>query len=234
MKKIALSLFIPFLFLVTHGVASAAADITPGTPAESSDLIGYIQGFYSSVLSLAGIAAVVMIIFGAIYYAVSGAVDKKREGKEIIVSALWGLVLLFVAYIILHTINPQLVELAEPGLLEVSLPDTDPDESLSECQENVIAACLPVTVAITSSTAPETIYIVDCGGAWSGESCKESVVGMLEKVIQEGGQYARAALYPKNKDPETGGKCLNYAWKETGDGSWESARTTGLMRCPNF
>lgn len=81
----------------------------------------YIVRLYQFSIGIAGILAVGMIIAGAIMYSVSGAVDKKAEGKDMIMSALWGVLLLFGSYLILKTINPRLIDLKEPEAPEVKL-----------------------------------------------------------------------------------------------------------------
>ena len=45
----------------------------------------------------------------------SGAIDQKNRGRDLITSAIWGLVLLLGAFIILNTVNPELTDLSEPG-----------------------------------------------------------------------------------------------------------------------
>jgi hypothetical protein len=57
-------------------------------------ITGSINKFYNTALGLGGMAAVAVIVIGAIYYTTSGAIDKKNLGKEMITSAIWGLVLL--------------------------------------------------------------------------------------------------------------------------------------------
>lgn len=72
---------------------------------------GLVSSIYIWALGLAGGAAFVVLIWGAILYTVSGAVDKKSEAKEWIKGAIYGLILLLGAYLILYTINPNLVNL---------------------------------------------------------------------------------------------------------------------------
>ncbi len=81
----------------------------------SASIPNYIRRLYQFAIGISGILAVGMMVAGGILYTVSGgSPDKQNEGKDMIFSALWGLGLLFGAYIILNTINPQLTELKEP------------------------------------------------------------------------------------------------------------------------
>ena len=70
--------------------------------------------FYTIALGLAAAAALGVLIYGAILWTVSGAVSSKKDAMEWISGAVWGLVLLLGAYLILYTINPDLVKLKGP------------------------------------------------------------------------------------------------------------------------
>ncbi len=73
-------------------------------------LAQYVGGVYTFLLSIAGMVAGVMMVIGGFQYVTSGG-DKTRisAGKQRIVNALTGLVLAFSSYVILYTINPNLV-----------------------------------------------------------------------------------------------------------------------------
>ena len=57
--------------------------------------------FYTIALGLAAAAALGVLIYGAILWTVSGAVSSKKDAMEWISGAVWGLVLLLGAYLIL-------------------------------------------------------------------------------------------------------------------------------------
>ena len=127
MKKIVIFLIINFFlwgtFLAIKNQAQAAIstfpDVTPEILKQNPNyLFTYIQGLYNFGLGIVGMLALVMIVFGAVQYAVMSAAspDKKRDALGRIYSALWGLLLLFGAYLILTTINPQLVTLQISGV----------------------------------------------------------------------------------------------------------------------
>jgi len=73
-----------------------------GGPAE------YIRTIYFFGLGFGTLLAFLMIVFGAVQYTVSEAVGSKQDASDRIKSAIWGLVLLLAAYVILETINPRL------------------------------------------------------------------------------------------------------------------------------
>ncbi|MEK7512829.1 MAG: pilin [Patescibacteria group bacterium] len=94
--------------------ASARAQIIR-FPGGGGQVTTFIEQLYQFGLGVAGILAVAMIVVGGIYYSLSGAVDKRSEGKDMILSALLGVVLLLGSYVLLNTINPRLVNLALPA-----------------------------------------------------------------------------------------------------------------------
>ncbi len=82
----------------------------PGAP-DASDTAGYFEALYNFLIISVGIAALLMIVVGGIWY-VSSAGNQARMGtaKTIITDALLGLAVVFLAWLILNTINPDLVK----------------------------------------------------------------------------------------------------------------------------
>ncbi|OGG40225.1 hypothetical protein A3A21_02520 [Candidatus Jorgensenbacteria bacterium RIFCSPLOWO2_01_FULL_45_25b] len=103
--------------------ANATQHETPPGLGET-DFLKTITELYSFAQGLGVALAVGVIVIGGIYIGVSGAVDKKKEGKDMITSAILGLILLFGAHLILRTINPQLVTLTLP---ELEKPEKNPE-----------------------------------------------------------------------------------------------------------
>jgi len=71
----------------------------------------YLPGLFRLAIGLAGLLAVVRLIYAGIKYMSTDAFGEKSEAKGIIENALWGLGLAIAAWIILYTINPKLVEI---------------------------------------------------------------------------------------------------------------------------
>lgn len=71
----------------------------------------YLTWAFRFTLALAGFLAVMMIVIGGVEYIISGANESSRSGaKKRINSAISGLVLALVSYLVLYTINPSLVD----------------------------------------------------------------------------------------------------------------------------
>ncbi len=85
--------------------------IIPGTYSNTTPA-GIVANLYNFGLSIAGVLAFGAIVYGAIKYTVSaGNPSQQSEAKEWITQALWGLLLLAGAYLILNTINPRITKL---------------------------------------------------------------------------------------------------------------------------
>jgi len=133
-KKIFLILIMG-IFLLPTLVALAADDLsytvlaplpcidgsgTPGTDgykpecnqtANQTTLEKYLPGAFKLAIGLSAVFAVLMIVIGGFQYISSDAIMKKTEGKERIKNAVFGLVLVISAWLILNTINPNLLNI---------------------------------------------------------------------------------------------------------------------------
>ena len=110
-----------FISLFSYIPAQAQiGDYTPLAPLNDSqnkpipvnDIPGYLNGLFVLIIGLSGILAVIVIIYGGVLYMSTDAYTGKAEGKSLIVRALWGLLIIALSYIILYTINPNLVNLS--------------------------------------------------------------------------------------------------------------------------
>jgi hypothetical protein len=114
-KKIFMLFVITMILLPTMLVL--AEDYTllaplPGleTVPENNALGVYIPFVFKLLIGLSAAAAVLMIVYGGIQYMTTDAIMKKEEGKKQIQNAVFGLVLVISAWLILNTINPGLLK----------------------------------------------------------------------------------------------------------------------------
>ena len=76
----------------------------------SSELGSCISDIYTWSLSIVGIVAFVQIVFaGVLYLTAAGNATRVSEAKSKISNAILGIIILFSSYLILNTINPDLV-----------------------------------------------------------------------------------------------------------------------------
>lgn len=89
----------------------------------------YLPNAFNLMVGVAAALAFIMITWGGVMYATSDALSSKTDGKKFIEDAVWGLLLVIGAWIILNTINPQILN------FNLSLPkstiQTTPGVSIS-------------------------------------------------------------------------------------------------------
>ena len=111
-----------FLLLLIFSLGSvSAADITVTLPginsAETTNPGGWVSALYRFSLMLAGMLAFGMIVYAGLRYTfAAGNPSTQSDARDQILQALLGLLLLFGAFIVLTTINPNLTNLTLPGL----------------------------------------------------------------------------------------------------------------------
>ncbi len=77
---------------------------------DTSYIAKMVQAFYNYGLSIGGIlAAIVLMAGGVIWLTSAGSSDKVSQAKDLIMGSITGLILLFGAWIMLNTINPDLL-----------------------------------------------------------------------------------------------------------------------------
>ena len=114
-KIIFLSAFLSASIFLSQGVKASTFTYNPmesipgsGSP---SDFPGYVQAIYKFGIWTVGIAAMLMISIGGFMYLTSaGNTSKTGQAKEIITDAIIGVILALVSYLLLYTINPDLVK----------------------------------------------------------------------------------------------------------------------------
>jgi hypothetical protein len=116
-------LFSIFYFLFSTSVMAQVKletglpNIPGGQLPKGQELPSYINYFFIFGLSLiAFLALTQMMIGGLTYILAAGNVAKIEDAKDTIKQALLGLGLLLVSYLLLYTINPDLVNLRNPNL----------------------------------------------------------------------------------------------------------------------
>lgn len=106
-----LSLFLlSFDFTLAYKLLEPLPGLGESVP-EEGGLSRYASWLFTFVLAAAAFLAVLMIVIGGIQIIVSGASESARKNaKDRIRDAIWGLLLAISAWLILYTINPDLVK----------------------------------------------------------------------------------------------------------------------------
>jgi len=103
----------------------------PNVPAPSGGLPQYINYLFIFGLGLIAFLALgQMMIGGLTYILAAGNVAKVEDAKNTIQQALLGLGLLLVSYLLLYTINPDLVNLRNPKLTPTQFQGLSPSTEI--------------------------------------------------------------------------------------------------------
>lgn len=115
-------------------------------------------------ISVGGLVAVVMLVFGGVVYMVSEVVDKKHEALERIQASFLGLFILIASWLILNTINPQLVTGTNffritPTSVSGNIPPGNP--STPATQQSIQTA---INECLARSSSRTCVYVHDPSG----------------------------------------------------------------------
>lgn len=113
----------------------------PGIPTTNATFGDYMNALYALAISLAGLLAVVKIVIAGAKYMLSDIVTSKEDAKKDIKGALFGLLIVLAAALILYVINPQLA------------------------QNNIILSEIKVDTGKTTVSPPSTVSIGDTAPA---------------------------------------------------------------------
>lgn len=118
-----IAFLILFLILVAPVIADAL-DLNliyptfPGAPdinqSKNQNLSGIVAWLYVLIVSISGLAAFIMIVWGGVQWMTSaGNPARTSDAKDKIQKALLGLLLILASFLILQVINPELTLLRE-------------------------------------------------------------------------------------------------------------------------
>ncbi len=148
------------------------------------------QHLYNYLISIAGIIALVSLIVGGILYLTStGKPEQTAKAKKQILAAFLGIIILFSSYLILRTINPELIKSNLPMLQQIVFhplqitPQTQVPELLERVQEIANQLKEEVIPGIENSSqkikdltdkcdCENTQSLCYCTGGGSGSSCQ--------------------------------------------------------------
>jgi hypothetical protein len=125
--------YLPYAAMAQYQLETGLPNIPGGQLPVGQELPSYIRYLFIFGLSLVAFLALAQMMVGGIQYILAaGNVANKVDAKDTIKQALIGLGLLLVSYLLLYTINPDLVNLRNPNLAPTQFQGatgpTGPDE----------------------------------------------------------------------------------------------------------
>jgi len=178
-RFIIISLIIIFLSSVFIEPALAARKLEVQIPGLETTTLpalpDYIFAIYKFSLMAVGIICLGALIYGGFRYLISaGKPAAMTDAKDQIFSALLGLIILFSAWLILNTINPELIILSEPTKETMNCDAANPCPSQTCVEEKCsYEPERPCSDPIVDCSALVCIY--DCS---SGTCTAEGVCGL--------------------------------------------------------
>jgi hypothetical protein len=148
--------------------------VEPNTPTE---LGPYMQKLYNFLIGAAAALAVIMVIWGGVEYMTTDAMGHQEEGKQKIQNAVLGLLLALSTYIILQTINRDLLSL-------------NFDPKLEAISKELLA---PIEVMQIETAPKNTGYVVGPNGQVSASQTNVPNIG-ADGVNQNAIQAAMTAF----------------------------------------
>ncbi len=171
----------------------------------------YLGNMYKFGVYIAIGLAVLMIVIGGLQYVSTDAIGDKSDGKKRIQNALAGLVLALMAYIILNTLNPNLLKSDVTLGVDVNLPSNDTGVNLPATSGGSTGLVnVPQTTGNTSSAelnlgadgmAPYT-GSTNTSGATNNTTNTNNTIGADGMYDYTGGS---TLLLPTNTTGGTGG-----------------------------
>ena len=115
-----------FLIFLLASVALVGGRVEAAAPGleilnfEGSSIGDVLVAVYKFALGLVGISALVMFVLGAVIFMSAGdSKDRVGEGRKYMTNAVGGLVLALLSWVILYTINPDLVKQLDLRLVNI-------------------------------------------------------------------------------------------------------------------
>lgn len=113
---------------------------------DTSYIATYVKAFYNYGLGIAGILAAIVLMGGGVIWLTSGGSESRvGQAKELIFGSITGLAILVGAWVLLNTINPDLVNFKPSSVLpieEIANNAISCDTTMSSSTCNTIAFCI--------------------------------------------------------------------------------------------
>lgn len=151
----------------------------------------FLEKFFIIMISLAGVLAVLSLIFAGFQYITTGVFSVKTDAKDRILNSILGLLLALGAFVILNTINPDLVNnlglniesvtLTTPGDTNEPLISNFQPLSGMVCPGNGGKAQIPT---IANSFVNKVTYKMGGKGSGNGNTIFFDCSGFVSQVIK--------------------------------------------------
>lgn len=128
----------PLAYGADTGITYKSLANVPGLDGTHLSTEGYVNTLYYLSITFGGLLAVIQIIYGGVEWTFSDAFTEKSSAKARITGALFGLLIILTAVLLLETINKNLTTLnIFSNAPEVTVTNNNPIvDTRTECQKN--------------------------------------------------------------------------------------------------
>lgn len=169
----------------------------------------YINKVFQIALAILGVISVIMIIIAGVQYMTVESIYGKSDAKQRITSAVSGLLLSLSIFLILNTINPELLEVNFGSKFEdvkIDLSDGDPD--IPAGQTGVVGNGTYIYTAYNLPSDLKTSTNIVCSGTGGISKVSEIVESFKGKVTYRygggGDHLPTGKLFRDDSPPDTG------------------------------
>jgi hypothetical protein len=138
-------------------------NLPSGVVDPNKGLAGMVGDAYTYLVSISGGIAFLVIVYAGIQWALSqGNAGKISDAKDRIWQALYGILILFGAYLLLSMVNPSLTYLQMPTLTPITLPSST---ALYSATGTIAYKCGDINGALNAPCPDPTQTCTNLGGA---------------------------------------------------------------------
>ena len=164
------------------------------------DLGIWVNRIVTFIIGVIGLAAVVMIVIAGVQYMTTEAIGTKSDAKDRVTQSLIGLVIALGIFVILNTINPELLDV-NPDVEEVSfaynMPETGfeiPNTSIGDIPGDPISGNDPLFAEWARENAPVKSFTDSATGqTYEIRACDKNNL-LLKSVLGSGTTYIHHSL----------------------------------------
>lgn len=127
----------------------------------TTNFSSYVLGMFGLLIGAAAALAVIMIVIGGIQYMSTDAISGKSEGKERITDAIYGLLLAISCWLILNTVNPDILKF---DILK-DVQNTPSQQATTTEQSFKVRTCQTATSPTISKVIGQYSSPRECGDA---------------------------------------------------------------------
>ena len=177
----------PLPCISTRGCKVGNSVVPQGNLLTSLDFKGYVQYIFDLAIAIAAVAAVFMIVYGGFEYMTTDSFNGKSDGLKKLQNAIYGLLLILCSFLILRTINPQLVAIPDTLVTPLTLNSVSISDFLTILQKQAEGYRTNTTDSLKAIAAAQT-----------------QVDGIESNKKTLGNKILQALGYPTVDDPTAG------------------------------